>query len=213
MHEFQYINRYINVHECNVEKNKDSLLSRKIEVYWWNALRLSGDARKQFVQAVAEEISEIISKIHLSQENYEKAQMLTDERKLDEYVSELSRKKERFFEILNDINADKKKVVVVGAGRFFNKLLAVQAIMDTVFIEAVCDNDARLQGTIKANYKIISVEQAVENFRQESWLVLNKRYGKEIREQLEKLGIADNRITVIDMVPDFETICSAFETS
>lgn len=91
-------------------------------------------------------------------------------------------------------NIRDKEVVLVGAGRRAQRIYCVLRRKWKGNIAAVCDNSQSRQGCVFNSMKISSVEEAVEKNRDASYIVTSAGYFGELRGQLLKLGITDNRI-------------------
>lgn len=203
--EFRYVEKYLLEHQFCEKEIIREISSVKIEIYLWNMMRLSREASKRFCQEIADEMKQIIAEKTITQDELKKANLLMNISEFDVYIDERENKRQVFLDVIH--RADLYNgYVVVGAGRFLDKVDKIQKIEGRCIVKALCDNDSRVQNLIKANCRVLSVEKAAELYKKEHWLILNQKHGQEIMNQLLSLGIERQRIDIIDSVPELANI-------
>lgn len=63
---------------------------------------------------------------------------------------------------------------------------------------AFCDNDEKKQGMHFANKKILSPEEASRTYSNANFIIANARYYNDIKRQLLKLGMSNDRIIIFE---------------
>lgn len=203
--EFTYVENYLKKNHLSTEENERLVQTTKLRIYRWNMLRLSDKSRTLFRQEIVGEMEDVLSSPDCSDEEKENALFLLSSKEISIYEKQQEIDKQRFLEVIRRARKS-NGYVVVGAGKYFEKLLIVQLMRQEKIIEAVCDNDCSIQNTYREQYLVLSVEEAVRNYRNSQWLITNKRYSEEIKKQLIELGISDDHIVSIDGIPDLITM-------
>ena len=67
-----------------------------------------------------------------------------------------------------------------------------------VLVDAATDNDMRLWGGSFCGIDIIAPELAVQRYGGDIFIVANKYHDKDIRHQLQSLGIGEDSIIVFE---------------
>ncbi len=63
-------------------------------------------------------------------------------------------------------------------------------------ILAFCDNDVKKQGMDHLNKKVLAPEEAIRKYPNAAFIIANARYYNDIRRQLLKLGVSNDRIII-----------------
>lgn len=71
-------------------------------------------------------------------------------------------------------------------GKFVECLLERAGIAQNIVF---CDNNSRKHGTLYAGKKVYSVEESADRFKSAVYIIANRRYSKDMREQLLALGV------------------------
>ena len=205
--EFSYVDNYLAERGMNTPVYQKYIRSLKLGIYRWNMMRLSADSREIFRKETAEEIKAISVQYgeELSGNDKENIRLLLNPKEICELEKLQETKRQLFVETIRDAE-QKGAYVVVSAGIFFQRILEIQRWISFPLVEAVCDNNSLLYGSQIENYKVLSVEEASTLYKTKQWLIANKKYGNEIREQLVRLGVGDDHIKWIDMIPELNTI-------
>lgn len=203
--EFRYVEQYLLKHRFDKKQIVREISSAKIQVYWWNMMRLSKETRGQFHQAIVEELKQIIADGNITKDECELVKLLINIGQFNMYVDDIGEKTQHFLDVI--YRADLYNgYVVAGAGRFLNKVNTVQKLKGKCIVKAVCDNDSKIQNLIKADCRVLSVKDAIEMYKNEHWLILNRKHGQEIMIQLLNLGIDRQKIDIIDYIPELTDI-------
>ena len=100
-----------------------------------------------------------------------------------------------------------KKFVLVSAGRLAERMIFLQDALNEKYIEAVADSNIVCQGQIWNKYVLLSVQEAVQKYKENDFIIVNKNASIELRECLSELGVTENKIYVFDnMLPVDELI-------
>lgn len=208
--EYRYIEKYMQDHGMKLENQYNYVLKNKLYTYFWNLERLDEQAQKQFMDLICKEMDEYrFNGAYIS--------CLSDKEKtLHRYLSdwkyynEYKKQKESYYEIIQCLVQDIKQdnqFVIVGAGNYLNKLLFLKQLLEKNFIVAICDNSKQKQGKNVEGYVIKSVEETVKYCPKHKWIVANKYYADQIKQQIQSLGIEDKQIVTIKYIPEsFEMI-------
>ncbi len=211
--EFSYIDQYLRKHGIDSEENKRLVNDAKLNAYKWNLLRLSEQGREAFRNEISEEMNcfirdgEILS--WLSENQKQEVELLIDPQAVKRLELEQKSNKQKLLEAIQE-GRKGEKYIFAGAGRYLQKFLDIQRLIDCNMLEAVCDNKKELQGQEVYSYTIKSVEEAVKRYAGKKWLVINKFYAKEIKKQLLKLGVSEENIICIEYVPEVNEVYNYF---
>ena len=199
--EFRYIEKYLLRHQFNMNQIVRETSSAKIQVYWWNMMRLSRENRVKFHQEIVEELNQIIADGNITKDECELTKLLLNSGQFNIYADNIEKKTRHFLDVI--YRADLYNgYVVAGAGKLLDKLYTVQKLKCKRIVKAVCDNDSKIQNSIKADCRVLSVEETTERYKNEHWLILNCKHGREIMNQLLNLGIDRKKIDIIDCIPE-----------
>lgn len=127
--------------------------------------------------------------VDVGQEKWKLLNLLLDDAKsvFDYYLEKYQTKIKTIQEIWQTIEGH--KVIVFGAGeygRFFHMLLESR-LPETVV--AYCDNNMGLWNVEIQGIRVLSPEDAVREYPDEIYVIANKKYANEIREQLQDLNV------------------------
>lgn len=169
----------------------------RVVLYWWNYDRISPEYRKRFSDEIREELENLKKK-----DDFMKS--LNDELKnrMDQLLATVHGKTEEDCEkekaesaILEMLHTNRQIYVIVSAGKYTERLLFLQSLIEQKFIVSVCDNDEEKQGKMIDGYEIRSVEESVKDGNEDTvFCIANKNHHEELREQLLRLGVNEDRI-------------------
>lgn len=127
-------------------------------------------------------IGERLEKLLVSKENY-----IADLKSSDEVVYN---REERF---AADVCG--REAVIFGAGVYGCKALE---LLDrkSIVVKAFCDNSESKWGAYVGGIKVIGVREAIEAYPNACYVVANKNYSEDIKNQLLKSGVPYNQITI-----------------
>lgn len=200
--EMKYVDMYLRMKGFDEKQILIETSSVKIDVYWWNLLRLSKNARKEFREAIVNEINRIAQFHYEKKEQEWIVELILDEDRLEKFIKQKDVIKQHFLDVV--YRADLYNgYVIIGAGKLFDKMLMFQEISGKHIIKGVCDNSHLIQGRCKGQYRIKGVEEMIDIARNEQWLILNQYHNKEILEQLLMNGIKAEKIDLITSIPEW----------
>lgn len=87
-----------------------------------------------------------------------------------------------------------KHIVIFGAGRLGQFIHIMMLYDGQEKIEAYCDNNCDIQGSKIYQVPVLSPKEAVDAFSDAYFLIANKSYLEQMKQQLLDLKIAENRI-------------------
>ena len=181
------------------EATKTSLLRRKLETYQWNAMRLSEEGCEEFQDGIRTELECDFRDRENLLSDWEK-QLLTwlmDKGAMQEHRKATEERFELWQSVLQKLD-ENRKCVVIGAGVLGDNVLWVHDWLGKDVICSLADNDKTKSAQEMAGYQIESVEDAVKKQADAFYLVANKKYGKEIMNQLIDLGVSAEQILIIN---------------
>lgn len=172
---------------------------RKYNAYYWNYCRLSSEARNVFLEKYEEELRQDIETGQIRRKlfpegMYYRTFLLLDDR--GEFVCGASGSyknmfTERIFHILEKTYS--RKLVIFGAGILGTELITL-LLQNKIAIDGICDNSASLHGKFQNGIKILSVNHAVTEFPDAVYVIVNRKHGREMEDQLMQAGIAKENI-------------------
>ena len=105
-------------------------------------------------------------------------------------------KLENFLKLLADT-----KIIVFGCGRRGRALLKLQDMFNLDFV-AYTDNNEKLWGTNFDKYPVIAPSEINKDFPAAKIIIANKLNGEKIKAQLIRLGVEENRIMLLKVLPE-----------
>lgn len=175
----------------------------KYDSFYWNYRRLSQNAREIFLDKYLQELKRdseerLIDREMFGGDVYHYTFGIIDDR--EGFVNEVSTRdrKPSLIKLLEDLNGIKdRKIVIFGAGVWGTKVIGILE-QSNCNLCAVCDNSKLLQGTVKCGYNIISVEEAVRLFPDAVYLIVNRKYSKDMKAQLLKANIQEENVMIFE---------------
>lgn len=188
--------------------------------YFWNFLRLPEKERKLFLDEIRSELEEYTRDgvlYHLLNDSQKKMVDVMKEKDICEYYFAKKEELEIKYKKLIELIKRGEKCVLVSAGSYGERMLLLQKLTGVRYIDSVADNNEARQGYMWNGYRLISISDAVHKYKKHLFVVANKKYSEEIREQLRKAGVHESRILIFDdtlsssemidmVVEDFRTI-------
>ncbi len=183
---------------------------QKPGIYFWNLQRLSEEEGERFRMEIQQEVEEFKKNDeynHCLDESQRAAlEFLKSQEVLTNYITA---KRELVYKIryLLQMIGEGKKFVLVSAGRLAERMIFLQDALNEKYIEAVADSNIVCQGQIWNKYVLLSVQEAVQKYKENDFIIVNKNASIELRECLSELGVTENKIYVFDnMLPVDELI-------
>lgn len=207
--EYQYLINYLKENKCDTRENKLLIQKQKLQTYMWNFLRLKQKAAQKFLDEVEEEMQsytknkDVLDELNQQEKGW--LLVLSNKNEIEQKQKQQEEREKKWHELL-DLLYRNKKFIVVGAGSYGSFLLNVQNIFQMNFIEGICDNNSLLWGKEYDGYIVSSVEEAVKKNTEKSYIIANKKYGNEVKEQLIHLGVRDDQIFSCQMMLSFEEL-------
>lgn len=103
------------------------------------------------------------------------------------YMEEYQRKIRSVYEIWQAVEGH--KVIIFGAGVYGKFFHILSEHWKPQVVTAYCDNNMELWGNEIQGIRILSPKDAVANYPDEVYVIANKRYTAEIRNQLQELNV------------------------
>ncbi len=113
----------------------------------------------------------------------------------DEYIEIQEKEKRKFLNYLDNIHSDKRKIVIFGAGFLGEVSSHILTELYNVDYQLV-DNNKKLQGTIKNNHEIFSLDAVIEDGSDQVYFVSNVNYAADIKKQLIEAKINEDNIYI-----------------
>lgn len=185
------------------KKAWDLYYIRKYDAFYWNYCRLSGKAKKVFLEKYMEELvydietgkverkifdSFLYDRTFLLLDNKEKFIEKAEKNLMQPFLVRVCKSLERI---------EGHGVVLVGAGVRGAKLVDI-LIQNRNRVKGVCDNSIVNQGRILSGFKVISVIQAVRNFPEDIFLITSLKYSEQMEIQLIEEGISREKIIILE---------------
>ncbi len=148
--EFQYVKNELVRHNIDSEYNNYLVLQQKLKVYQSNYEKLSSEEKMKFLQCIHEEL--IIGRENqtlykkLNKEQKKIVEVLLNSDKILECAKEKEAVIENIKQLIENVQKG-NKYVIVGSGQYGDTLLLLQSIFSVIYIEAICDNSMKLQGS------------------------------------------------------------------
>ena len=174
---------------------------RKYSAYYWNYRRLSENAGSLFFEKYKEDLSRdivnaVIDRNAVDSIIYNHTFLLIDNEKAfkdraynDKKGMPISKICELFPEIEN------REIVIFGAGKLGTRIVDILLQNDNK-IKKICDNSKILQGKLIRGYEVCSVEDAVKDFPDLLYLIVNRKDSVSMKKQLLKNGINEEKVLI-----------------
>lgn len=208
--EYEYIKSEMINRNLYFNSNKIMILKQKLLDYELNYERLPKSYREKFFKAIQYEMKEYIdnSDINNSLTEDEKriVNLLTEKDEINKYERDIERIIINFKDVFKKIEKE-RKFVIVGAGNYGAKFLFLETILNKNYIRTICDNSKDLMGRKKGKYTIMSLEEATDKYKEDLYIIANKKHYKEIHKQLESLGIKNDSILIFNkMISTYDLV-------
>ncbi len=198
--EYEYIAKELIKRGMYTVDTKKLVYLQKLISYQWNVLRLSEKEREEFLSEIQPELQvfseegSLYADLTYSQKC--SVDLLINRNVLNDY---LNKKQEwnRHLSILFTKMEQGERFVLVSAGRYGERMLLLQEMTGKKCIIDVADNNTMLHGKIWNGYSIISVPEAVQKRKSDTFIIANRNYSDKIQKQLENMGVSVDRIFVV----------------
>lgn len=209
--EYDYVYKRLKESSVSTSFFEEELRRYKLISYFWNYRRLSSKSRKEFLARIHHQLDEYIPvQDKLTEAEQKVFDYLSVFDKEEEY-SKFEHQQYAFLESVKDLINNNYKCVCVSAGYYAEKFVSMQDIAGARIIEAVCDNNVAKHGLDFHGYHIISVEEAVSIYGKLTFVIINKKYANNIKEQLLSLGVGEKQIVIPYIFPDFVRVIEYFK--
>ncbi len=211
MDEYAYIEDELTKRYLYSDEVKRLVLNNKLYSYRWNYMRLSDESAKKFFDAIQKEMEVYTSNKYLLDDMSSEVQgivkLLTDEDERKCAIEQEEERRNHLIELKEAISGGASQVIV-GAGKYCDRIMFIEDAMGIDTIKAVCDNSTSIQGKKKGSYTVISVEEAVEKYPEANYIIAikNKAVAKNITEQLTSLGVPADRTYVCGELPAVDEV-------
>lgn len=167
--------------------------------YWQEAEEEVKTLKESLSRAVQDGIFKPSNMSEENQRIYDKLQTST-KALFDEAYEELQSKVERLKAFLNQI-AD-NRVIIFGCGKFGKYIHLILECHKEGQVKAYSDNNVLLWNEMVQGIKVLKPEEATAAYRDAVYVVANSKNAEDIKAQLQKLDIAEDKICVYR--PDFD---------
>jgi len=205
--EYEYITKELTQREMYTSDIRKLVCLQKLVSYQWNAVRLSEKEREAFLLAVQPELKDFSEEgflyVDLTDSQKESVELLRNRSVLKAHLNE----KQEWSRYLGKLFArieQGEKFVLVSAGRYGERMLLLQEMSGSKCMKAVADNNPMLQGKIWNGYSIISVSEAVQKYKSDTFIIANRKHSDKIQKQLENMGVSSDKIFAVSNMLSFE---------
>lgn len=184
------------------EKYKTVFFSWELLSYRWFLRRLPGKVRKteiervyRYLQIQKEENGYCLTHVMNTVQDLSKA-LLKDEADFsEEILAGIENSKDFFAYITSSFQAD-NRILIFGVGQIGKILKQFFELhqKETVLL----DNDSKLQHTGYMGQRVYQPEKAVKNFSNEKIVISSAIHSQEMKRQLYKLGVPEERLLICD---------------
>ena len=201
VYEYEYLKECLNNEKTNTQKVWNKYYLEKYRSFLWNAGRLSGSAREEFLRMYLDEIQKDlkngdISKDFLVSPEGESVGLVYTNyheflRKLEE--SDRNNDYRSIIKMVKDIGEN--DIVVFGGGRRGEQIINLYSDKKQQ-IKCICDNSNEIQGSKKYGYNVLSVRDAIVKYPAAIYIIANFLNSEEMRQQLLHSGIPEKNIYI-----------------
>lgn len=174
---------------------------RKYNAFYWNYCRLSSESREKFLEKYLKELkldiqNGLVDKKVFTGALYDHTFLIVDNK--EKFINMIMDRgirtwEEKFCDLLDMVGS--QKVVVFGAGVYGTKLVKMlQQNEDRVL--GICDNSKSIQGTNNNGFIVISVEEAVDQFKNALYIIPSQKYADQMKRQLLERKIKETDIII-----------------
>lgn len=162
--------------------------------------RLGEDLKSDFAERFYEEMQEGYQSGNIQRELFDAYELeyldvlLESKEKFAKKIREQKEAMSRKREVLFTAVKNYPYCVIFSAGSHGSNLQIMLKVNFDRNINGFCDNDIAKQGRTINGVKILSPNAAEQKFSGAVYLVANKKYGGQIRQQLMQMGVQENRI-------------------
>ena len=197
MDEYEYIAQELIKREMYTPEIQKLVCLQKLVSYRWNVLRLSEKGRADFLSEIQPELREFseggVLYSDLTDSQKDSVELLRNRSALNEYLDKRQEQSRNLGRLLAGAKRG-ETFVIVSAGRYGEQMLLLQELSGIKYIKAVADNNIKLQGKTWNGYSVISVSEAVQKHKSDTFIIANKSDSDKIQDQLEKMGVSGDKI-------------------
>lgn len=207
MDEYEYITKELTQREMYTSDIRKLVCLQKLVSYQWNAVRLSEKEREAFLLAVQPELQDFSKECSLyadlTDSQKESVELLRNRSTLRNHLNEKQERSRQLGKLFAKIEQG-EKFVLVSAGRYGERMLLLQEMSGRKCMKAVADNNPMLQGKKWNGYSIISVSEAVQKYKNDTFIIANRKHSDKIQKQLENMGVSSDKIFAVSNMLSFE---------
>jgi len=200
--EYRFVKEVISKDRRTWERVKPAYYHGMFRSYFVTYERLASHLKCEFAERFYKEIREGYETGGIQRELFDEYELkyldiLLDskeefERKLSNQKQDIEKKQKALFQRIRNY----PYCVIFSAGSHGCNLQVMLKQNFQIDITAFCDNDMSKHGRGINGVKILSPEEVEEMFPNSLYLIANKKYSAEIRQQLECAGIKNDRIMI-----------------
>nr|WP_288825956.1 glycosyltransferase family 2 protein [uncultured Clostridium sp.] len=211
--EYDYVYRKLRKSSVDTDFFEEELKKYKLISYFWNYRRLSSKGRREFLARIYHQMDEYIPVLDKLTEADQRILYYLSVFDREEEYNKFEYQQYTFLESVRNLLNNNHKCVCVSAGYYAERFVSMQAIIGARIIEAVCDNNVSIRGMDFHGYQIITVEEAVNIYKELTFVIVNKKYAYRIKEQLLSLGVGNEQIVIPYIFPDFVSVIEYFKNA
>lgn len=198
--EYRFVRDIISKDHQTWERVKPAYYHEMFRSYFVTCERLAPHLRPEFADRFYREIREGYEAGYIQRDLFDEYELTyldvllaskeEFERKLTGQKQDMEEKQRALFRKVSDY----PHCIIFSAGSHGSNLQVMLKQKFHMDIRAFCDNDAHKQGTAINHVKVLSLREAEREFPGAVYLIANKKYGRQIRDQLSEMGIGGDRI-------------------
>ncbi len=214
--EYTYLVAELERNSAYTEEVKKLVLTNKLYSYRWNYMRLSDLSAEKFFDSIQDEMNEYehypYMLENLSEEECGILKLLTVKELRQNLIDQENHRRDGLVELAQKL-ADGSDKVIVGAGKYGDRIMFIEDVMGMHVIKTVCDNNSSVQGKKMGNHTVISVEESVAEYPEANYIIAikNKMTATSIMEQLNLLGIDKGNIYICSELPSVVEIMNMID--
>ncbi len=201
-YELEYLYSWLN--ERGIRNNRiwNQYYYTKYAVFYWNACRLSGSARTEFLKLYRQVLQKDIKDGHIKHDASDPAYkadaflLLDDFHAFESTLQEADQRKDYPARILSMIkNIGSSDIVIFGGGIRGRQVLELYSGRQKQ-VKCICDNEKAGRKEEASGLDILSVPDAAAGFPKASFIIAGFRHSSEMRQQLLGLGVPEENIFI-----------------
>ncbi len=215
--EFAWLSDQIKKRKIATKTNVTFFKITRLNAYYWNYQRLSGEYRKKFLEEISGENLGDFDEEVLRYDMPNKEHLL-ELFKGNTYYLEIEENRENYrvmlYKKLISLFKNYNKIVLVCYGAYGQAVYQLMKLAGYKSIHSICDNFIEGKELYVDGIEITNIEEAVNQNLDSFFIVCNKKYGTDIKYQIIRLGVEEKNIYVCDdigigleLFEDFNRYC------